>query len=144
MVQQQLRPADWPGGGLKEGFGQGQLPDQIDEVTVQRVKRSTVYLQVTLPGGMKAEGSGFLAVEPGIVITNAHVLGMLQAQSQPPTNVDVVVNSGEPSERTVRGTVAGVDRDTDLAVVRVPANDLPPPLAITSAQTLKELQKVHY
>jgi S1-C subfamily serine protease len=144
FVQKDFRPGEGPGLVLKEGFGQGPLPDQIDGVTVQRVKRSTVYLQVTLPNGMKSEGSGFLAVEPGIVITNAHVLGMLQAQSQPPTNVDVVVNSGEPGEKTLRGTIAGVDRDTDLAVVRVPADDLPPPLGITTAQSLKELQKVHY
>lgn len=141
MAQQQQWPVAME---FVEGGGPGFMPDQIEAFMVQRVKRSTVYLQVTLPGGTKTEGSGFLAVEPGIVITNAHVLGMIQAQSLPPTNVDVVVHSGEPGEKTLRGTVAGVDRDTDLAVVRIPADDLPPPLAITSGQSLKELQKVHY
>jgi predicted Zn finger-like uncharacterized protein len=120
------------------------LPEKIADATLQRVKRSTAYLHVTMPGGARAEGTGFFAVEPGIVITNAHVLGMKQAQSLPPDSVEVVVNSGEQNEFTLRGTVLGVDGFTDLAVLRVPANGLPPPLAVESATSLTDLQKLWY
>jgi predicted Zn finger-like uncharacterized protein len=128
-----------PAGDVKQP-----LPEKIADATLQRVKRSTAYLHVTMPGGVRAEGSGFFAIEPGIVITNAHVLGMKQAESRPPDSVEVVVNSGEKDEFTLRGTVLGVDRFTDLAVLRVPTNGLPPPLAVESATSLADLQKVWY
>jgi S1-C subfamily serine protease len=129
---------------LFAGPGNVPPPDQIDPETLAKVKQATVYLRVTMPNGQAAEGSGFFAVEPGVVITNAHVLGMLQAQSRPPANVDVVVHSGEPGKELVlRGQVAGVDRATDLAVVRVPTNGLPAPLPVDSAHNLQELQKVY-
>jgi S1-C subfamily serine protease len=119
------------------------LPDQITPETVQSVKQATVYLRVTLPGGQVAEGSGFFALEPGIVITNAHVLGMLQSSNRPPKQVDVVLNSGEPNERKMIGEVLGVDRDSDLAVVRVAADNLPAPLKLGDDQKLFETQKVY-
>jgi predicted Zn finger-like uncharacterized protein len=118
-------------------------PDKIAAATVQSVKASTVYLRVTMPSGGVAEGSGFFAIEPGIVITNAHVVGMMRADSKLPANVDVVINSGEPNEVTLRGNVLGVDRFTDLAVVRV-NGPAPSPLTINSASSLTDLQKVYY
>jgi predicted Zn finger-like uncharacterized protein len=121
----------------------GPAPDKIAGDTLQAVKRSTVYLRVTMSNGMQTEGSGFFAVEPGVIITNAHVLGMLGAQSMPPANVDVVVYAGEPNAMTLKGVVAGVDRSTDLAVVRVPSNGLPPPLSLESTLKLADLQKVY-
>lgn len=117
-------------------------PGQIDAATRERVKESTVYLRVRMPNGGIAEGSGFFAAEPGIVITNAHVLGMRLANSRPPENVDVVVRAGQPGEQTLRGTILGVDR-VDLAVIRVQGNNLPPPLAVESAATLGETQNVY-
>src|SRR5262245_53895384 len=62
----------------------GPAPAHIDPATVQRVKRSTAYLHVTLHNGETAEGSGFFGAEPGIVLTNAHVLGMLHADGRRP------------------------------------------------------------
>src|SRR5437016_5623325 len=76
----------------------------------QRIKNATVYLRVALGSGIGiAEGTGFFSLEPGIVVTNAHVLGMLQAESRPPSNIDVVLHSGEPNEITMKGSVLGVD-----------------------------------
>jgi len=108
--------------------------------TVQQVKRSTVYLRVNLPGGTR-EGSGFFALERGIVITNAHVLGMLRVGSALPRSIDAVINSGEA--RT--GKVLGVDLNNDLAVLRVQGDvaSLPPPLAVDIAAKVSELQKVY-
>ena len=120
------------------------LPDQMGQDNVRRVKQATAYLRVTMPNGQIAEGSGFFALEPGIVITNAHVLGMLKAGSPPPKNVDVVVYSGEANETKMTGEVLGADRDNDLAVVRVPVSkSLPAPLAIEDDKQLYETQNVY-
>src|ERR1041385_8409426 len=101
------------------------LPDQIAPDAVTRVKKATVYLRVTMPLGEVSEGSGFLAVDPGLVVTNAHVVGMLKAKSQLPKNVQVVLNSGLPDEKALTGQVLGVDRNSDLAIVRIPEQGLP-------------------
>jgi len=120
------------------------LPGAIDPNQVIRVKQATAYLRVTMPNGQVAEGSGFFAVEPGIVITNAHVLGMLQASSKPPRQVEVTLNSGEPNQSKLIGQVLGVDRASDLAVVRVPNNaNLPAPLQLENERKLIETQAVY-
>ncbi len=121
------------------------VPAQIAVDAVRKVKKATAYLRVNLPGGGVAEGTGFFGAEPGIVFTNAHVLGMLQADSIPPVKVEVVLNSGEPDEARRAGNVLGVDRASDLAVLRVDGDPagLPAPLMIDSAQGLVETQKVY-
>ena len=43
---------------------------------VKSVKKGTVHVRVTFETGTVVEGSGFF-VEPGLVATNAHVLGFL-------------------------------------------------------------------
>jgi S1-C subfamily serine protease len=123
----------------------GPAPAQMDPATVARVKGSTVYLRVQLPNGDVAEGSGFLCLEPGIIVTNAHVLGMLRADAAPPRTVDVVVHSGEANELKTTGSVLAVDRSNDLAVLRAAADAarLPPPLPVDSAENLIETQKVY-
>ena len=95
------------------GTGDGSLTPQVRE----RVKRATVYLRVTLQNNSTAQGSGFFAVEPGIVLTNAHVLGMLVGQTRKPQKVEVVLNSGQADERTLPGEILEVDRVSDLAGV---------------------------
>jgi hypothetical protein len=109
-------------------------------------KQATVMLKVTSEGGRTAEGSGFFAVEPGLVVTNAHVLGMLQSSSKPPTKVEVIVSSGSANELKLSGKVLGVDRGSDVAVLRVEgAGDtkLPAPLQFGKADDLVETQKVY-
>lgn len=124
---------------------QGPAPSQIAPEVLRKVKQATVFLHVNLPNGSAAEGSGFLCAAPGIVITNAHVLGMLRGDSVPPTRVDVVLHSGESDEKKTTGTLLGVDRTNDLAVLRLPNNlgTLPEPLAVDSATKLIETQKVY-
>jgi S1-C subfamily serine protease len=134
-----------PAGGGNAGAPDGPVPSEMAANVVQQVKQSTAYLRVNLPNRSIAQGSGFFALERGIVITNAHVLGMLRADSLPPSNVDVVVNSGDPGEMKLTGTVLGVDRDNDLAVLRVNGDPsrLPPPLAVDTATKLTETQKLY-
>jgi S1-C subfamily serine protease len=103
---------------------------RIDPAVLKTVKRATVYLRVTLPDGEVVQGSGFFAVTPGLVLTNAHVLGMLRPESRRPTKVEVVVNSGEANEKTFPGIVLGVDSGTDLGAILVRSKELPEPLRI--------------
>ncbi len=136
--------ASLAGGGDAAALA-GPVPTEMAENVVKQVIQSTAYLRVKLPNGGIAQGSGFFALEPGIVITNAHVLGMLRADSLPPHNVDVVTNSGLPGETKMVGTVLGVDRGNDLAVLRVDTDPsrLPPPLAVDTAKKLTQTQKVY-
>ncbi len=136
--------AGGPAAGGDAGVPDGPLRAEMAANVVQRVKQSTVYLRVSIPGGT-AEGSGFFAVERGIVITNAHVLNMLRPGSSAPNNVKVVVNSGESNETKLTGAVLGVDQNNDLAVLRVQGDEssLPPPLPVDSATKLTETQKVY-
>jgi S1-C subfamily serine protease len=119
------------------------LPAQIAPAAVGRVKAATVLLHVVAADGTRADGSGFFALKPGIVITNAHVLGMLARQSGPPKSVVVVVNSGAAKEMKLKGTVLGVDRDNDLGVVCVEGDNLPAPLDLETTRALAETQKVY-
>jgi hypothetical protein len=135
-----------PEGSLEPEQAQPQdaLPADIPAAAVQKVKRSTVHIRVHGADGLKGEGSGFFAFEPGVVVTNAHVVGMLHASVAPPKQIDVVVFSGEPNEKRLTGTVLGVDRSADLAVLRVPkAPFLPPPLRVQQTRGLSEVQKVY-
>jgi S1-C subfamily serine protease len=130
----------------KEDPKNGGPGGQFDPKALVKVKRATVYLKVTLNNGTTAEGTGFFAMEPGIVLTNAHVLGMLQPNSPGPRNVEIVANSGEKDELKLMALVLGVDRRHDLAVVRVQGEEkpLPAPLPVELDMTnLIELQKVY-
>ncbi|HLJ96482.1 MAG TPA: trypsin-like peptidase domain-containing protein [Gemmataceae bacterium] len=116
-----------------------QLPPDL----IQKVKRATVYLRVTLADGNVAQGSGFFGVESNIVLTNAHVIGMLRPESRRPQKIEVVLNSGTAEERKLHADLLGVDRNADLAVLRVAAPNLPPPLPVRSARNLQETQQVY-
>jgi S1-C subfamily serine protease len=140
-------PAErWPAGGdeAAPAVPAGPVPSEMAASTVQQVKKSTVQLRVQFSGS-GAEGSGFFAVQRGIVITNAHVIGMIRPGTAPPRSVEVVINSGEADEVRTSGTVLGVDRENDLAVLRVNGDlsRLPPALPIDTATKLTETQKVY-
>src|SRR5207302_1489264 len=129
----------WPGIGIKrlapgapiagaealppppkiEDIPDGPLPLEADDETRRKVMRATAYLKVTRIGNLEQEGSGFFGAEPGLVITNAHVVGMGSAGCAAPANVEVVVHSGEADEHTLTGEVLGADWVNDLAVLRV-------------------------
>jgi S1-C subfamily serine protease len=110
---------------------------------LKAVKGATVLVRVTLPNGQVITGSGFFADSPVLVVTNAHVLGMLDADSRKPAKVQVVVRNGEANTQTLTATVPGADRGTDLGVVRVEGKDLPPPLKPVSAGELTETEEVY-
>jgi predicted Zn finger-like uncharacterized protein len=113
----------------------------LDAEVLKRVKAATVYLRVTTTDG-GGDGTGFFAMAPGLIVTNAHVVGMMNANSPAPTRIDVTVYSGEGNEQTLQGQLLAVDRFADLALVRVKADDLPRPLLVETSQVLRETQPV--
>ena len=122
----------------------GPAPRDIAPDVLKRVKQSTAYLRVTMPNDDVAQGSGFFALDRDLVITNAHVVGMLRSNSWP-RRVEVVIHSGEDDEKKLPGMLIGLDRQNDLAVLRVQGDlsRLPSPLPIASATELVETQKVY-
>lgn len=130
-----------------QAAGDGQLSADV----LKRVKKATVLLRVTGSDGQRASGSGFFAVDKKIVITNAHVVDMLEPGKAPPRKIDIVVDSGEPNERTFAGQVIALDRTSDLAVLKQriePPPALPTPmerdpLKVFSAKDLLETQVVY-
>ncbi len=116
---------------------------ELTREVLDKVKRATVLLRVTTGAGSRGTGSGFFAIAPGIVLTNAHVLGMLQKESTRPRKLEVVINSGQKDERTVGARILGVDRSSDLAVLDIGKGvQAPTPLKVAGASHLFETQKV--
>ncbi|HUQ80814.1 MAG TPA: trypsin-like peptidase domain-containing protein [Gemmatimonadaceae bacterium] len=95
---------------FQPGDGVAQTQDEATIIRVARTITPTV-VSVTQPEGA---GSGIIVSRDGVVLTNAHVVGTSQT-------VDVGLADG----RTLRGQVVGRDPTIDVAVVRVPAENLP-------------------
>jgi hypothetical protein len=115
----------------------------LDAAVLNKVKAATVYLQVKLLDGRVIQGSGFFTDEPGLVATNAHVLDMLDADSRKPLGVAVTAHDGTGKTRTLAGKVVGVDRGSDLGLIRVAGKDLPEPLKLGTARGLTETDTVY-
>src|SRR5580658_5856202 len=109
---------------------------QLEEAVLKKVKAATVHLEVTLANGDTVEGSGFFTDEPGVILTNAHVLGMLDADGRPPVKIIATVNSGEADSKALPGKLLGVDRGSDLALLRIEGKDLPAALQVVPGKDL--------
>ncbi len=117
--------------------------DTLDEATLTKAKAATVRLKVTLHDDTVIQGSGFFGAGPNLVITNAHVLGMLRDESRKPKKVEVIVKGGTKEEKMYTANVLGVDSGSDLGVLFVAGKDLPEPLALApSATKVLETQTV--
>jgi predicted Zn finger-like uncharacterized protein len=114
---------------------------------LQKVKQATVFVSALMPTGRKYEGTGFLAVEDGVVLSNASVLGMLDAKVPPPLQIEVTLYPGEPNEAKGKAVPLGVDRDADLVALRVTAPPslpaLPAYLMLEDSAKIAEEQQVH-
>jgi S1-C subfamily serine protease len=131
-------PAPDGAGGPQPVRNNGPLTPEV----LQKIKESTVFVAVQSAQG-QGSGSGFFAGGPGLVVTNAHVVFMLNRSAPKPNSVKVVRNKGEKDEVTLKAEVLAVDHDADLAVLSVPKEGLPPPLLVKSALSLHETQPVY-
>lgn len=121
--------------------------DRISPEALAKLKKSTVYIEVDDGMGGGGTGSGWFGGEPGLILTNAHVLGMLYPGAKEPAKVSVFISPGmKDQQRSFEGPkvkVLAVDRDKDLAVLQiVNEKDLPPPLPTRPAAQIQELDKL--
>jgi S1-C subfamily serine protease len=138
-------------GPIERGIGVGPAGPraggviQLTDKVLKQIKASTVYFRVKAKEKdvFGAQGSGFLAFEPGIVLTNAHVVDMKEPGSTEPESIEVFIHSGTPQEKQLKGKVLGVDRRADLAVVRIDPKDLPPPLVVERSSGLVLTQPIY-
>jgi len=90
---------------------------RLQEV-IARVSSSVITVSVEgdarLPGRIRSGGSGVIVDPAGYAVTNEHV-----------TEGRDVVRVGLPDGRTVEGVVIGRDLDGDVAMLRLPVDDLP-------------------
>jgi predicted Zn finger-like uncharacterized protein len=116
-------------------------PDFRKDV-VERVKQSAVMIQTTFAEGA-ADGSGWIAEPDGIIITNAHVVGMERPAKPRPDKVEVIVHAGiKDKEQRLPATILALDRDEDLAVLKIKSKDLPEPLPMATSHDLVDGQKL--
>ncbi len=122
-------------------------PGRMTPAALTRLKASTVYLEVDDGRGGGGTGTGWFAIEPGLVVTNAHVIGMKFPGTRPPAKITAFVESGVPGRtREFAGPkvkVLAVDHDKDLAVLQIINEpNLPPPLTVKPSAGLNELDKL--
>jgi S1-C subfamily serine protease len=134
-----------PAGPMNEGVVDAQLrtASQPTPEFVRRVKQGSVFIRVNRREGA-GTGSGFFCLEPGLIITNAHVVGMLRPSDPPPTKIEVTLNSGEANAKELTARVVAVDRVNDLAALRVEPGGaaLPAPFSLFPSSQLIETQAV--
>jgi hypothetical protein len=116
---------------------------QLDAEVLKKVKAATVHLKVTLQDGRVGQGSGFFTDEPGLIVTNAHVVQMLDPESRKPAKVEATLHGGTDKSRTLVATVVGVDRGSDLALIRVEDKEPPAALKFGATKGLTETQSLY-
>jgi S1-C subfamily serine protease len=119
--------------------------DKIDPAALKKVKAATVHIRVTFADGDVSEGSGFATRLRGLVVTNAHVVGMLDNDSPKPTKIEVTFNSGEENSKTILSKIGYVEGESDIALLMVPSGDFkeyPELLSVAYSAQLTETQDV--
>jgi S1-C subfamily serine protease len=155
---QQGGPPPMAGAG-KGGPNVGDMPAEADKVPLggilyakeldpavrKKIEDATVHFTVKAKEKdiHGAQGSGFLAFEPGIVLTNAHVVDMLEPGSDEPESITVSIHSGQPDQKNLKGKVLAVDQRADLAVVKIDPAGQPAPLVVKSASGLFATQPLY-
>lgn len=119
------------------------IPPALAKDLLDKVKNSAVMIRILIDQG-GAEGSGWFA-EPGIIVTNAHVVNMVDPAAPPPHSIRVFLYQGQPGkQREVTGKLLALDRENDLAVISVQGHkDLPDPLPICPSSELVDGQQLH-
>jgi serine protease Do len=92
-----------------------------------------------------SSGSGIILSADGYIVTNAHVVqGARRVQVQLPALREQQTRAGslvKPSSRTVDAKIVGIDRETDIAVLKIGRTGLPH-LSLGDSQELRQGQLV--
>jgi S1-C subfamily serine protease len=125
------RPAPAP---KAKGEPVAAVSGRMDDATVARIKKATVYIRTT---GAKSisEGSGFF-VDKNMVLTNHHVINH-------PGRLEVVVEKGTPQAQTYRARVVGSTAEPDLAIIEVDGAIVAQPLTVSDTSGLLETHDVY-
>lgn len=99
-----------------------------------RTKAATVFIRVETKKE-EVQGTGFFALQRGLVLTNAHVATPEHAVTG---KLRVILNSGTRAERSLPAEVIASDPALDLAVLQVSGANLPEPLPLSGAAHLLE------
>jgi putative serine protease PepD len=83
------------------------------QAILRKVQPAVVRIDVSSPDD-SGTGTGFIVASDGVIVTNAHVAGGA-------FNIKVTL----ADSRTARATVIGIDRNHDLAVLRIGLKNLP-------------------
>jgi S1-C subfamily serine protease len=117
-----------------------------DPETMDKMMKASVYIEVEDGRGSGGSGSGWLGIEPNLIITNAHVLGMKAPNSPAPKKITCFLNAGQKGSQIeiphAKMKLLAVDRDMDLAVLEVINMKLPEPLTVRPTQQLGILEKL--
>jgi S1-C subfamily serine protease len=130
------------------GLQYNKIDDKTESLAsdiLNRVKQATVYIQTERDDG-GGTGSGFFACERGLVVTNAHVVGMLGEDTKEPKSCRVYMNYGASNQKDYKVISFKVDRKNDLAILKLAKHnekEYPEPLQLASSQTTRETQKVY-
>lgn len=113
---------------------------------LKRVKDNTVYVETERDGG-GGTGSGFFAFEKNLVVTNAHVIDMIDESKPEPKSVRVYLNHGARNQKDYKVIkIVKVDRKHDLALLRISdkyMDEYPEGMQLASSLTTRETQKVY-
>lgn len=108
-------------------------PDGTVEAVAEKVLPSVVSIDVRARDG-RGEGSGVVLSQDGLIITNAHVIGLAAEGGQ----IQVRFDDGS----TAPATLVGADPATDIAVIRADTSRPLTPISLGTSATLTEGQAV--
>lgn len=99
------------------------LPSDV----IEQIKKSTAYIEVVHSFPLSDEetsstGSGFFITDDGFLVTNYHVVRpsvLLYSIyfPSPVKEINIIMNSGTPSYKKMKGYVYAVDKKNDLAII---------------------------
>ncbi|HQR06010.1 MAG TPA: trypsin-like peptidase domain-containing protein [Gemmatales bacterium] len=147
LIQSDLYQSFVPGSNLP-GLEKNLIKDGNESLTadvLNRVKQNTVYIETERDGG-GGSGTGFFAFEKNLIVTNAHVIDMIDEAKPKPKSVRVYLHHGASNQKDYRVVeIVKVDRKHDLALLRISKeykDEYPEGMQLASSLTTRETQKV--
>jgi hypothetical protein len=124
----------------KREIAQRDLEEKTPVDTTTRASVQPQRAAATLPAFLPVTVDSAGAADALEVVTAAG--RVLRVRAGFDAEIEAILNSGESDEQTCMAEIIGIDRDADLAVLRVQGQDLPPPLKIIRADDLEETQEI--